>query len=487
MITHLWISTVILLLAMLAARFLPLTARTRYGVLVCGLFKFAIPAVTLTFKSPIVLPIRVLNGTMPLGPLMPAPVSHWPLVLQIAWIAPAAAIATAWLIAHRRMVASALKGSRPASPREQNALASVRRQLHLRRSVEVVRSSVCEAPAVVRVIRPIIILPDGGCDSLDDGELESLLRHECAHVARADNAIALAEAAIIATFWFHPLLWIAQRAIASAREQACDEAAAGTPEAIDTYMSALSKICRAILAPRLAGVSCMASAHLEERLDHLMRYQSLRNRALSHRIVLAFSALLVVGATLGSGLKAIESSSKTTPFTLYADARPSDEPKTLTFVGNIVEVATGRSFANPEVKFPRGVPASMRTSTSDGVNKLDFQVEIHDAGDTVTATMSVFKNGTLLQESNYETIIGKPRNYTGKPISLNLHDADVKDVLRMFGQLTGTKINYSETLQGKVTINVHDMPWDQAFEAILRMQHLSWKMEGDTITIRQSQ
>ncbi len=245
MITHLWISTIVLLLAMLAARFLPLTARTRYAVLLCGLFKFAIPAVTLTYKSPVALPIRVLNGTVPLGPLMPVPVSRWPLVLQIAWIVPAAAIAVAWLIAHRRMVASALKGSRPASPREQSALAAVRRQLDLRRSVELVRSSVCEAPAVVRIIRPIIILPDGGCDGLDQGELESLLRHECAHIARADNAIALAESAIRAAFWFHPLVWIAQRSIASAREQACDETAAGTPDAIETYISALSKICRA--------------------------------------------------------------------------------------------------------------------------------------------------------------------------------------------------------------------------------------------------
>ena len=40
---------------------------------------------------------------------------------------------------------------------------------------------------------------------LDDDELESLLAHECPHVARRDNFIALIEALLRAVFWFNPL------------------------------------------------------------------------------------------------------------------------------------------------------------------------------------------------------------------------------------------------------------------------------------------
>ena len=482
MIAHLWISTVVLLIAMLAARFLPLTARTRYAVLMCGLFKFAIPPVALPFKSPVVLPARLLGGSLPAAPLTPAPASHWP-VVPMVWIVTAIALAFAWLIAHRRMVVSALGGARPAAPREQGALVSVRREMHLRRSVEIARSSFCEVPAVVRVIRPVILLPDGGCDALDDRELEALLRHECAHIARSDNAVALAESAIVAAFWFHPLVWIAQRAIASAREQACDEIAAATPDAIDSYISALSKICRAIAAPRLAGVSCIASANIKERLDHLMRYESLRTRAFSHKAVLILAALLVAAACLGSGLQPGESS-KPAPYIFYSDAIPATQPNMLSFVGNLVEVATGNSLASPQVLFPRGVSASMRTSTGDGVNKLEFLIVIRDEGDVVDSTLTVYKNGALLQESKYQAAIRHPRNYSGEPITLNLHDADIKDVLGMFQTLTGTQIEYPESLKGKVTINAHNMPWDQMFDSILRTQHLTYEMKGKTIVIK---
>jgi hypothetical protein len=29
------------------------------------------------------------------------------------------------------------------------------------------------------------------------------------------------------------------------------------------------------------------------------------------------------------------------------------------------------------------------------------------------------------------------------------------------------------------------MPWDEAFESILREQHLSWEMQGKTIVVKQ--
>jgi hypothetical protein len=40
---HLILSTIVLGIALLAARLLPLTARTRYAVILCGIAKFAIP------------------------------------------------------------------------------------------------------------------------------------------------------------------------------------------------------------------------------------------------------------------------------------------------------------------------------------------------------------------------------------------------------------------------------------------------------------
>jgi beta-lactamase regulating signal transducer with metallopeptidase domain len=504
MFTHLWSSTLLLVIILVVSRFLPLTARTRYALLLCGLLKFAIPSSAITAplralgidlanlgrESVGTISIQWLEGPLTVGTLVPQSTSRWPEMLAIAWILPAAILAIVWAVARRRLVATALGASSSASPREHSALSAARRQLGLRASVEVRRSAICEAPAVVRIIRPVIVLPDGACDTLDDGELESLLRHECAHVARRDNFLGLAESALVAAFWFHPLVWITQRAMATAREQACDETAAATPDALETYVSALSKICRAVLVPRLAGVSCMASAHLKERLNHLMRYDLLRTRALSHRLVVASAAIALLAVTLGSGLRAAASSShsKDTPFKLTFVVRPGDLPDTLDFAGRVVEASTGLLLAKPNVSFKRGSKASISTV----VENRAIYIEIRDIGSRIDALMRVSENGARKQESVYSAVpeADGPRDrsgrrYTGQPISLDLKDADVKNVLDMFARITDTEIQYPSSLQGKVNLDVKDMPWDQAFDLILQQNNLSYELEGSVIMIKQ--
>ena len=500
-ITHLWSSTLVLLIALIAARLLPLTARTRYVALLCGLAKFAIPSVAITAplaalgldltnigrRSTGVISMEWLGGPATLRTLPSHAATRWPLVIGVAWIVSAAALAIGWAIARRRLVSSALHAASAAAPRERAALAAARRDLGLRTSVEVMRSAICEAPAVVRIIRPVVVLPDGGCDVLNDTELESLLRHECAHVARRDNLVGLCESAIAAAFWFHPLIWIAQRAVATAREEACDETAASSEGSVDSYVSALSKICSALVAPRLAGVSCMASAHLKERLNHIMSYESLRSRALSHRFVVAFAAVAVLAVTVGSGLHAAASSESNDRFKLYWSIVPGDLPDRLTFTGRVVEGANSLLVAAPSVSLMRGSSATAST-VAEG---RDVRLEIRDSGSTVNVVMRISENGVLLQESTYSGVpkADGPRNkwgrsYTGAPISVNLKNADIKDVLDTFEKITSTHIQYPKTLQGSVTLDVKDMPWDEAMDIVLEQNHLTYELKGDAIIIK---
>lgn len=496
--THLWSSTVVLAVALAVSRLAPLTARTRYAVLFAGLLKFAIPfaainavsgvfGVDLTNLGPksAAVSIEWLGGPATLGSLVPSAPSRWPTVIAFAWMLPAAALALTWVFARRRLVLSALSGARSASAREYAALAAARRKLGLRASIDVSRSPICEAPAVIRIIRPVIVLPDGGCDLLDDAELESLLSHECAHVARRDNLLGLVESAIVAAFWFHPLVWIAQRALAAAREEACDETAAATSGAVDTYVSALSKICSAVLAPRLNGVSCMASALLKERLNHLMRYELLRNRALSHRFVVGLASVVVLAVTVGSGLRAAPAvDSRTTPFVLAFFVRPGDQPDTLVFRGRVTDVSTNELLAEPNVRFKRGSTATIHTVAQDR----DIHIQLRDIGDKVSAVMRVAEKGVQKQESTYfaapQTDRPRQSRYTGAPISLSLKDAEIKDVLTKFATFTGLDIRHSPGLTGTVNLNVKDMPWDEAFEVVLRQNDLTFEMTGKVVIIK---
>jgi type IV pilus assembly protein PilQ len=81
------------------------------------------------------------------------------------------------------------------------------------------------------------------------------------------------------------------------------------------------------------------------------------------------------------------------------------------------------------------------------------------------------------------TLSGSQRVFTGDPISLNLKDADIKDVLRTFAQLTGLNIAVDPQVQGTVTVDFVDVPWDQALDLILRQNGLTYVLEGNVMRV----
>jgi type IV pilus secretin PilQ/predicted competence protein len=92
--------------------------------------------------------------------------------------------------------------------------------------------------------------------------------------------------------------------------------------------------------------------------------------------------------------------------------------------------------------------------------------------------------GTVLSAtSGSRTLSGADKTYTGEPLSLNLKDADIKDVLRTFAQLTGLNIAIDPTVTGSVTVDFVDVPWDQALEVILRQNSLAYVLEGNVMRV----
>lgn len=81
------------------------------------------------------------------------------------------------------------------------------------------------------------------------------------------------------------------------------------------------------------------------------------------------------------------------------------------------------------------------------------------------------------------TLSSGDKVYTGEPLSLNLKDADIKDVLHTFQQLTGLNIAVDPQVTGAVTVDFVDVPWDQALEIILRMNGLAYVLEGNVMRV----
>jgi type IV pilus assembly protein PilQ len=78
---------------------------------------------------------------------------------------------------------------------------------------------------------------------------------------------------------------------------------------------------------------------------------------------------------------------------------------------------------------------------------------------------------------------GAERTYYGEPISMTLRDADVVETLRSFAAISGLSIVVQPEVQGSVTVELENVPWDQALEQILKINRLGYELEGTIMRI----
>jgi len=73
--------------------------------------------------------------------------------------------------------------------------------------------------------------------------------------------------------------------------------------------------------------------------------------------------------------------------------------------------------------------------------------------------------------------------YTGQRISLDFKDADIQNVLRILADVSGLNIITTDDVQGKITMRLVDVPWDQALDAILKARGLDMVRDGNIVRV----
>ena len=72
------------------------------------------------------------------------------------------------------------------------------------------------------------------------------------------------------------------------------------------------------------------------------------------------------------------------------------------------------------------------------------------------------------------------------PITLSLRDSDVKQVLRMFADKAGMNIIFHSSVDGKVTLDLVDVPLTSAFDMVMEISDLNYVVNGNTIVVASS-
>ena len=93
----------------------------------------------------------------------------------------------------------------------------------------------------------------------------------------------------------------------------------------------------------------------------------------------------------------------------------------------------------------------------------------------------------MAQRSETRAISDTGPHYTGKRISLNFKDADLKDVFRLFHEITGYNIVLDPAVAGSLTIVLENVPEDQALDIILKNNGLDKVFENNVVRIASTQ
>lgn len=68
--------------------------------------------------------------------------------------------------------------------------------------------------------------------------------------------------------------------------------------------------------------------------------------------------------------------------------------------------------------------------------------------------------------------------WTGFPVSVSLHKAPIQEVLVTFSRLAGFNLILDPRIQGSVTVELKDVPWDLALHMILKTHGLGAEVNG---------
>ncbi len=74
-----------------------------------------------------------------------------------------------------------------------------------------------------------------------------------------------------------------------------------------------------------------------------------------------------------------------------------------------------------------------------------------------------------------------------RKITLDIHDADINDLLRLLSDEINTSIVVNPDVKGNVTLSLKSVPLDQALDIILRMHNLGMRYEGSVIWIAKAE
>ncbi|WP_301817558.1 type IV pilus secretin PilQ [Neisseria maigaei] len=119
----------------------------------------------------------------------------------------------------------------------------------------------------------------------------------------------------------------------------------------------------------------------------------------------------------------------------------------------------------------------------------DTQLIITTAGNwelvNKSAAPGYFTFQVLPKKQNLESggVNNAPKTFKGRKISLDFQDVEVRTILQILAKESGMNIVASDSVNGKMTLSLKDVPWDQALDLVMQARNLDMRQQGNIVNI----
>ncbi len=133
--------------------------------------------------------------------------------------------------------------TRPVPPAWQKRMEHLKEELKMDRAVRLLESALVKVPLAIGHFKPVVLFPLGMMTGLPGDQVEALLAHELAHIARRDYLVNMVQNLVDILFFYHPAVRWISAFVRAEREHCCDDAAVSLSGDSVVYARALTTVC----------------------------------------------------------------------------------------------------------------------------------------------------------------------------------------------------------------------------------------------------
>lgn len=126
-------------------------------------------------------------------------------------------------------------------------------------------------------------------------------------------------------------------------------------------------------------------------------------------------------------------------------------------------------------------PERMASAESISVSSAEVEASAQDAARGGAGGAP--KDGLPLSGTNLDDFNSSTMRFYGKPISIEVRETPVAQVINFISDQTGANLVVAEEVTGNITLKLKQIPWDQALLLVMKSKQLGYVRQGNVLRI----